>query len=145
MRKIVVGPQVVDYVAQRLGRGERYGLSAGLGVEEDGELIAGVVYNEFNHANVNMHVASNGKKNWLSKRFLWMCFDYPFNQLKVRRITAFVEDDRADALIFDDALGFKYEFTMQDAHPTGDIIVMKMTRADCKWLNIYKEPLQVAA
>lgn len=141
-RQIVIGQPVVDWVALQLGRGEKYGLSTGIGVENDGQLIAGVVYNEFNGANCNMHVASDRSAKWLSREFLWMCFDYPFNQMidkagnRLKRITGFVEDDRTDAIIFDEHLGFEWEATLKDAHPNGDILVYVMRRENCRWLNL---------
>lgn len=145
MRRIVIGQPVVDWVAKHQKRGEGYGLSAGIGMEKDGELIAGVVYNEWNHVNINMHVAAIGH-NWMTREYLWMCFDYPFNQLRVKRITAFIEDENEQAIKFDTHLGFKYETRMKDAYVNGDILIYVMRREDCRWLNIMKrEPIGLAA
>ena len=145
MRRIVIGQPVVDWVAKHQKRGEGYGFSAGIGMEKDGELIAGVVYNEWNHVNINMHVAAIGN-NWMTREYLWMCFDYPFNQLKVKRITAFIEDDNEKAIKFDTHLGFKYETRMKDAYVNGDILIYVMRREDCRFLNIMKrEPIGLAA
>lgn len=119
-------------------RGEGYGLSVGIGMEKDGELIAGVVYNEFNGVNINMHVASVGH-HWMTKQYLWTCFDYPFNKCNVRRITGFVEDDNYAALRFDENLGFKYETKLEGAYEhdgrIGDIHVLVMRREDCRFLS----------
>ncbi len=148
MRRIVIGQGVVDWVAAHMKRGEGYGLSVGIGMERDGELIAGIVYNEFNHCNINMHVAAIGG-NWMTREFLRIAFDYPFNQCEVRRITGFVEDDNEAALRFDKHLGFKYETRLEGAYEhdgkVGDIIVLKMLREDCRWLNIKREPMRLAA
>lgn len=124
-------------------RGEGYGLSAGIGMEKDGDLIAGVVYNEYNHVNINMHVAAVGA-NWMTREYLWMCFDYPFNQLKVKRISAFIEDENEDAIGFDEHLGFQYETRMKDAYVNGDILIYVMRREDCRFLDI-KRPMKLAA
>lgn len=117
-------------------RGEGYGLSAGIGMEEDGELIAGVVYNEYNHVNVNMHVASIGNRRWMTRDYLYVCFDYPFNQLGARRITAFIEDENKDAIRFDEHLGFKYEARMKGAYVNGDILIYVLRKEDCRFLNM---------
>jgi RimJ/RimL family protein N-acetyltransferase len=146
MKRIVIGRPVVDWVAAHMKRGEGYGLSAGIGMEDGGELIAGVVYNEWNQVNVNMHVASIGNRRWMTREYLWMCFDYPFNQLKVKRITAFIEDENTDAIRFDEHLGFKYETRMRDAYVNGDILIYVMRRDDCRFLNIRRhEPIGLAA
>lgn len=137
-KRIVHGQPVVDWVAAHMKRGEGYGLSSGIGMERDGELIAGVVYNEFNRVNINMHVAAVGR-NWMTREYLRICFDYPFNVCGVKRITAFIEDENADAIRFDEHLGFKYETRMKDAYVNGDILIYRMLREDCRWLNL-KEP-----
>ncbi len=136
---LIVGDQVVSWVAQHMRRGEGYGLSQGIGWLKNGCIVAGVVYNEYNRVNINMHVASVGR-NWLCREFLWAAFDYPFNQCGVSRITAFVEDDNKAALKFDEHLGFKYEARMVGAYEhdgkVGDILILRMLRTDCKWLNM---------
>lgn len=132
---LTVGNHVVSWVAQHMRRGEGYGLSQGIGWLKNGCLVAGVVYNEYNHVNINMHVASVGK-SWLTREFLWAAFDYPFNQCKVKRITAFIEDENKAAIRFDEHLGFKYETRMKDAYVNGDTLLYVMRREDCRWLDL---------
>lgn len=139
---LTIGDHVVSWVAQHMRRGEGYGLSQGIGWLKNGCLVAGVVYNEYNHVNINMHVASVGR-HWLSREFLWAAFDYPFNQLGVKRISAFVEDDNRAAIRFDEHLGFKHEARMVGAYEhdgkVGDILLLKMLREDCRWLNLKRD------
>lgn len=137
---IVYGNDVVDWVARHMKRGEKYGPSAGIGWARDGELIAGVVYNEYNHVNINMHVASVGR-HWLTRPFLREAFDYPFNRAKVKRITAFIEDENKAAIRFDEHLGFKYETRLKDAYINGDILIYVMRREDCRWVDAPKQVL----
>ncbi len=149
MRQIVHGQNVSDWVAKHQRRGEGYGPSMGIGMLRDGELIAGCVFNEWNGVNINMHVAAIGK-DWMTKAYLWTCFYFPFEQLKVKRITGFVEDDNEQALRFDKHLGFKYETKISQAYEhdgkIGDIIVLCMRREDCRWLNLrVPEKMRLAA
>lgn len=102
---------------------------------EDGIPLGVVLYDDFNGANINMHVAGITGR-WLSKTFLWMAFDYPFNQLGCRRVTGLVPSSNADARRFDEHLGFRLEATLKDAHPDGDLLVYAMHREDCRWLNL---------
>lgn len=143
MKRIVTGQPVVDWVTAHISRSGSYGPSVGIGLEKDGEMVAGVVYNEYNHVNINMHVAAVGK-HWMTREYLWTCFDYPFNQCGVKRITAFIEDENTDAIKFDTHLGFKYEARMKDAYVNGDILIYVMRRDDCRWLNLFN-PLRKAA
>ena len=108
-----------------------------IGLERDGELVAGVLYQDYNGANVFMHVASEGA-HWLNREFLWFAFYYPFVQMKVKRVTATVKSGNAASLRFVRHLGFTDEFTMVDGAPDGDLEILKMTKANCRWLNIRK-------
>lgn len=132
---LTIGPHVVEWVAKRTGEFGNYGAAVGIGWEE-GELRAGVVYNDFNGANLCMHVASDGTKQWMRREYLWTCFDYPFNQAGVKRITGLVGEGNYDARQFDEHLGFKLETRLRGAHPTGDLLVYVMWRDDCKWLRL---------
>lgn len=110
--------------------------SQSIGLERDGELVAGVVFDQFNGAQVCMHVASDGSKKWLNRHFLWFCFHFAFEQLKVKRVTGLVAASNTDALRFDEHLGFVREATLADAAPDGDLIVLRMFKHECKWLRI---------
>lgn len=145
---IVIGQEVVDWVASRTGEFGSYGAAVGIGWEKDGSLIAGVVYNDFNGVNMQMHVASDGTGKWMTREYLRVCFDYPFNQAKVKRITGLVGEGNLEARKFDEHLGFVRETTLRGAHPTGDLIVYVMWKDKCRWLrneNLYPRRLRMAA
>lgn len=148
MRRLVIGQPVVEWVAKRTAEFGNYGAAVGFGIEdESGALRAGVVFNEFNGANMNMHVASDGSKNWMTRQLLWTVFDYAFNQAKVKRVTGLVGEGDSDTLDFDFHIGFRHETTLASAHPTGDLFVLVIFRHECKWLNMRRpkrEYLQAA-
>ena len=133
MRNIVIGQQVVDWVASRTN--SDYGKAVGFGIDRDGQLIAGVVFNDYNGVNIDMHVASDGSKRWMTKELLWMVFDYAFNQAKVNRITGLVAATNVAARRFDEHIGFTLEATLKGAHPEGDLLVYVLWREQCRWLN----------
>lgn len=136
MKALVIGQPVVDWVSEHGCDGRDLNPAVGFGIEQDGRLIAGVAFNDYNGANINMHVASDGSKRWMTRELLWMVFDYPFNQLKVKRITGLVSEGNRKAQYFDEHLGFVFETTLESAHPTGDLLVYRMFREDCRWLNM---------
>ena len=142
MKRIVIGQPVVAWVAAHTQEYGNFGASVGLGIEQDGHLIAGVVFSDYNGANILMHVASDGSKRWMTREFLWMVFDYAFNQAKVKRITGLVGEGNIEARKFDEHIGFRLETTLKDAHPTGDMLVYVMRREDCRWLGLRHENLQ---
>ncbi len=106
----------------------------GLGLERDGELIAGVLYEGWNGVNVWMHVATTPGKRW-TLAFLRYCFQYPFNELGCRRVSGAVDASNVAARRFDEHLGFKQEAVLQGAASDGgDVILYRMWREDCRYV-----------
>lgn len=140
MRRIVIGQEVVEWVAKRAELSS-CGDAVGFGMEQDGQLIGGVMFNEYNGVNMNAHIASDGSKRWLTRELLWMVSDYAFNQAKVKRLTGLVGEGNKEAQLFDEHLGFRLETTLADAHPTGDLLVYVMRREDCRWLGLRHESI----
>ena len=148
MTKILVGAH--DFVGawvmdqQQSPGGWVPGRGSGFGVTDHGELIAGVVFDSWNGASVQMHVAALPGRNWVSKALLGIVFDYPFNQLKVKKILGTVGESNVAARRFDEHVGFKLEATLSEAHPDGMLLVYSMTREQCRWLSLAeKEPWRV--
>ena len=144
MKSITIGPHVVDWVAKRTGEHGNYGAAVGIGLHDHGKLVAGVVFNEFNGANMCMHVASDESKRWMNRELLWFVFHYAFEQAKVKRLTGIVAESNKAAIEFDKHIGFSEEARLKDAHPDGDLIVMVMHRSDCRWLQRRNHVLKAA-
>jgi hypothetical protein len=106
-------------------------------VTPEGNLRGGVVYSGYTGrgGSVGMHAAGLDPR-WISRDLLWVCFDYPFNQLAVKKIFGQVPASKPDVLDFDLALGFKYVTTIEDVYPDGDMILLAMYREDCRFLRI---------
>lgn len=102
----------------------------------DGQPIAVVSYDFYNGANINMHVAAEPGKHWLTREFLWYIFHYPFMQLKVKRVTAPISSGNLHAQKFVENVGFHLEATLKDADPEGDMLIYCMTPDQCRWLTL---------
>jgi RimJ/RimL family protein N-acetyltransferase len=113
------------------GRGSTFGV-----VDSDGRLIAGILFDSWNGASVQMHVAALPGANWVSKALLAVTFDYPFNQLGVKKILGLVGSGNSAAKRFDEHVGFELEATLNEAHPDGALLVYSMTREKCRWLSL---------
>ncbi len=134
--------RVAQWVAERTGCSTHAWAGFGcLGLEEHGELVAGVVMESYTGRNANVHVAGVGR-NWLNKNMLLTCFIYCFNYLGLKRLTGLVPASNKEALAFDLHLGFKHEFTMIDGAKDGDLEVLVMRREDCRFLSIADNPCQ---
>lgn len=125
----------MEWVARRTNDFGNFGAAVGIGVLRDGHIVAGVVFNEFNGANINMHVAAVPRSRWLSRTALRHFFHYPFIQTGVGRITVPIGEGNTPAQRLVEGVGFKYETELADAHPTGCLLIYVMRRADCRWLS----------
>ncbi len=139
---LVTGAGVVDWIAKRTNEFGRFGTDIGIGWQRDGRIIAGVAYADWNGPNVVCHIASEGK-NWATREYLWTIFDYPFHQLKVKRITVCVGQGNSDSNRFVRHLGFTLEATLDSAHPSGHLLVYRMWRQDCRFLRMPYAPRPV--
>lgn len=137
MKRIVDNePQRVGEFVSRLMGNEGWSGFGAIGVEEDGELIAGAVYDNYNGASISMHIAALPGKRWMMRKALWFAFYYPFCQLNVNRISGFVSASNREAQRFAQHLGFELEACMKDAHPDGDVLVYRMFKEDCRFLEM---------
>lgn len=138
MKRIVIGRPVVEWVAKKTDEFGDFGSTAGIGLEEDGRLIAGVAYCQFNGPNIVCHIASDGSKRWANRQFLWTIFDYPFNQAKVKRITVCIGQGNLDSIKFVEHLGFWFETSLgEDSHPSGRTLIYAMRKPQAqRWLNL---------
>jgi hypothetical protein len=89
-------------------------------VTPEGNLMGGVIYDGFTGGCIFMHQAGFSK-NWLVGDMMWIVFDYPFNK---------------ELLDFNLRLGFKEEARIKNAYRDGDMVVLTMERAACRWLKI---------
>jgi RimJ/RimL family protein N-acetyltransferase len=133
-KRVVIGQPVVDWVASRTNEYGNFGCAVGFGVESNGALVGGVAFNEYNGASMCIHVAAESK-HWLTRKFLWMIFDYAFNQCKVKTLLGFIGSGNKHAIAFDEGIGFKYVTRIPEAHPSGDTLIYEMRRDDCRWLR----------
>lgn len=138
MKRVIYGEdaRVAKWVGDLVNENYAAG-SAAIGLEQDGELIAGVVFDLYTGPSISMHVAAIPGKRWMTKDFLWRCFAYPFLQLQCNRITGLVRADNLVAQKFDEHLGFKREGLLRKAAADGtDYVLYGMLREECRWLEI---------
>lgn len=137
MKTVIYGEdeRVCSWVAERVSENE-FILARGIGLAEDGELIAGVVYENYTGKNITMHVAAVPGKRWLNREYLYRCFAYPFIQLGCNRVTGLVKSDNFEAQKFDEHLGFKKEGLLRRAcDDDTDLILYGMLKEECRWIG----------
>lgn len=124
-----VGP----WVCSKLGIDWIPNSHTAIGKIKNGKLCAGVLYEDFTGTNVTAHIA--GQDNWPDRQFLWMIFDYPFNQLGVKRITAPVASTNEKSIALVKHMGFSLECKLSQAIPGGDMLLFCMFKEQCKYIR----------
>jgi len=115
-----VGAWVAEQVVQRSEWGSYYAM----GAEVDGQIVSGIVFNNFNESNATAHIACS-KPNKLFLELLDHAFLYAFETCGLRRLTGFVEADNSKALKLDKHIGFLQESIMREAGSEGqDVVVL---------------------
>jgi RimJ/RimL family protein N-acetyltransferase len=129
--------RVVDFVTSLVEDLEFHGKVNTLGVESDGELIAGIIFENYTGSSISMHVAAVEGRQWITRDLLFRVFAYPFLQLDCNRVTGLVRADNLRAQKLDEHLGFVQEGVMRKAATDGtDYIIYGMLKEECRWLNL---------
>lgn len=95
-----------------------------LGIAKNGTISACCAYECFNET-IFAHIATDAQ---IPKCFVDVIFDYPFNQLKAKRIIALIEKDNEKAAKLVEHMGFNLIEISQ-------VKIYELTKDKCKWLN----------
>ena len=101
---------------------------------EDGRLLGGVIFTDYLIASIQIHVASFTPR-WINRQMLWYTFAYPFLQLQVQTLFGQVNSENHAALEFDKHLGFREVTRIDGIYPSGQLVLMAMTRDECRFLK----------
>src|SRR4029077_5765311 len=102
----------------------------------DGERLGGVIYTGYTEESICMHQAS-WTPRWANRDLLFVVFDYPFNQLGVKRIFGQVPEDNKQAMKLNLHLGFKIIARIEGVFKDNiTCLVVRMERDECRFLRI---------
>jgi RimJ/RimL family protein N-acetyltransferase len=132
---IVTDESVCFWVAERTGGEYVIGTGQGIGLVRGGELVAGASYDNFNGRSVHVSLAAVPGKRWMNREYLWFNCYYMFEQLKVIKAIGFVDSTNTEAIEFDLHFGFEHEATLTDAGPKGDLLILTLTKENCRFLT----------
>jgi hypothetical protein len=99
-----------------------------------GGLSGVVAFDHWTGKSCVIHVVGSG--NWITKRFLWAAFDYPFNQAKCEYVFGRVSTGNRAVLNLGLRIGFQWISTIPNVYPDGNEAVLCMSKSECKWLEI---------
>lgn len=108
-------------------------ISQAIGLEQDGELIAGAVYESWNGVAMYVHLAI-ANKHGLTRDFIKFNFKYAFDQIGVRKLIGLVSSANSNAIKLNKHFGYEIEAVIKDGVPDGDMLIFTMNRQQCKYL-----------
>jgi RimJ/RimL family protein N-acetyltransferase len=114
----------------------------GIGLEDNGRLIAGCLYSDHKPHNIDMHFASDSPKAATKRNFrAW--FGYPFIQLGVQRVTAIIAKPNKSSRAFVEKAGFLLEGTARKGFDgIRDACIYGMLFSDCRYLKTHTDRRQ---
>jgi RimJ/RimL family protein N-acetyltransferase len=124
--------EVGEWVCSQTGGGYHEARSNALGLRKDGEVVAGVVYENWNGRSVFCHIAIEGR---MTPTYLAAIFDYPFNVCGVDKIVVPVSSGNSKAIRLVSKMGFTEEARIHNADTNGDIVFLTMARESCRFLG----------
>jgi RimJ/RimL family protein N-acetyltransferase len=108
----------------------------------NGKRMGGVIYQNFTGESIAAHSAA-WDEHWINRDMTFVCFDYPFNQLGVKRIFGQVPEDNWHAQNFNSKLGFKQVARIEGVYRHNiACIVMCLEREDCRLLKVKPRYIQ---
>jgi RimJ/RimL family protein N-acetyltransferase len=88
----------------------------------------------FTGTSCQVHFAGD-KPGWLTRSMLRIAFGYAFRDLNQVMIFAHIPSGNVTSLRICYKLGFRTLTVINGAHPDGALHILKMDRADCKWIE----------
>jgi len=105
-----------------------------MGATKNGELVAGIVMNNYNGANATCHIAISKPTKLLKPLFTTFC-NYAFVQCGMKRLTGMVPTNEPKIIKFDKHLGFEEDCILKDGADGADMMLLVLWPDKCRWLN----------
>lgn len=141
MRDIVLGHDayVSSWVMERLPikfRNPDWGPFRSIGVSYNGQLVAGIVYNQWSEetGDLQMTIAASSP-HWASRAILRVLFGYPFVTLGARRVTAVTNQRNKKTKSLLKRLGFQHEGCKRNLYGNEGALIYGMLRHECVWIK----------
>ena len=127
---IVKGQPVIQWVQKKLFA--RFNADEAIGLERSGDMVAGVVYEDWNGASFTCHIAVQGL---MTPTYLRAIFHYPFEYCGATKLIAPIAQSNEESVRFVTKLGFRLEAQLLDAHPDGSVLLYTMSRDQCRFIG----------
>lgn len=129
---IASGPHVGAWVAERIAGSHCEEHSVAIGLLKNEQIVAGVLYEQWNGASIVAHIAVEGR---MTPAFVAAIFDYPFNHCGVRKVLCPIYSDNPRSIRLAKNMGFTEEARIEDAVPTGALLLFTLPKNHCRFLG----------
>jgi RimJ/RimL family protein N-acetyltransferase len=128
-------PRVFDFMATKMPMKKIDDMKV-VGLEHEGQILAGTLYERFNGHNVWVHIAAEQGRGGLHREFVWYCLHYPFEEMKVARMTAYIDASNTASRRVAEHLNFSQEAALAGAaNDGGDAILYVLWKKDSPHLG----------
>jgi len=103
--------------------------------DDYGKLLGGVVYYDFTGKSIAMHIAGFSP-HWMCRDLIWLVFHYAFVQLGCASVFSEIRSRNITTIALAKKMGFYVEVVLPEVFPEDDLVVCRMRKEDCRWLNI---------
>ena len=103
-----------------------------IGLEKNGRIVAGVIYEGWNGVSCVCHIASEGR---MTAVFLAAIFDYPFVHGGLKKIMAVIPSGNDKSISLVSKMGFRKECQILDVHPDGSLLIYTMSKEQCRFIG----------
>jgi RimJ/RimL family protein N-acetyltransferase len=93
-------------------------------VDAHDRFIAVCVFSSYIGTNIDMHLAAEPGRHWLSRSYYNAVMQLPFEVLQVSRITGLIRGSNLRTQRFAERMGFQYEGRMRKVFADGDDLVL---------------------
>ncbi len=126
---------IVKWVCDGLHESTNWvGEHVALGIYNENQLIAGIVYNDIRPNQDCWLTAYTCDKRWCSRRILQIIFGFAFDRLQCRRVNALVDTDNEKSIRLLSGLGFRQEGLLRQFRENGkDCFIYGLLKTECKW------------
>ena len=121
---------VNDWIASRHGGRAHEGKCSALGWEENGKLVAGLVFHDSNGSHCLVNIALDGKR--FPVGLLKAGLRYGFLQLQLKRLTFIISEANIASQRLCAQLGAVHEATLRDADINGNLLIYALFPENCK-------------
>lgn len=134
--------ELLPWAAAKISPMHRFRSDAkAIGMVSGGRVRAVVAYDTFSDNDCRVHLASDGKSNWMTREFAVRAMAYPFIQCNFTRISSLNSILNRPALQFALRFGWVKEGVQREAGWEGeDLLILGMLRRECRWLAVPETP-----